>query len=74
MHIVHGHAEQDSDVGPIFAGWGKVSLIQGILSEVDMGCQHVEVGLLLKKAILVSSLLFTTETWSGLKENQLKRL
>jgi hypothetical protein len=55
-------------------GWGKVSLIQGILSEVDMGSRRVEVGLLLRKAILVSSLLFTAETWSGLKENQLKRL
>ena len=55
-------------------GWGKVSLIQGILSEVDMGSRRVEVGLLLRKSILVSSLLFTAETWSGLKENQLKRL
>ena len=46
-----------------------MSAIQAILSEVDMGSR-----LLLRKAILVSSLLFTTETWSGLKETQLKRL
>ena len=55
-------------------GWGKVAVIQGILSEVDMGSRRLEVGLLVRKAILCSSLLFTAETWSGLKETQLKRL
>ena len=46
----------------------------GILSEVDMGRRRVEVGLLLRKAILVNSLLFTAETWSGVKEASLRRL
>ena len=55
-------------------GWGKVATILGILSEVDMGSRRVKVGLLLRKAILVSSLLFTAETWSGIKEDQIKRL
>ena len=55
-------------------GWGKALPIQAILSEVDMGSRRLEVGLILRKAILVSGLLFTTETWSGLKETQLKRL
>ena len=55
-------------------GWGKVATILGILSEVDMGSRRVEVGLLLRKTILVSSLLFTAETWSGIKEDQIKRL
>ena len=39
-----------------------------------MGSRRVEVGLLLRKTILVSSLLFTAETWSGIKEDQIKRL
>ena len=55
-------------------GWGKVATIMGILGEVDMGRRRTEVGLLLRKAILVNSLLFTAETWSGIKETSLKRL
>ena len=55
-------------------GWGKVAAIMGILSEVDMGRRRVEVGLLLRKAILVNSLIFTSETWSGVKEASLRRL
>ena len=55
-------------------GWGKVATILGILKEVDMGSQWVKVGLMLRKAILVNNLIFTTETWSGIKEAELRRL
>ena len=55
-------------------GWGKISTIMGILREVDMGVHRLEVGLLLRKAILISSMLFTSEAWSGLTEKQLARL
>ena len=55
-------------------GWGKIASIQGILEEVDLGKHRVEVGLLLRKAILVNSLLFTAETWSGVKNSDLVRL
>jgi hypothetical protein len=55
-------------------GWGKISTIMGILSEVDMGVHKLEVGLLLRQAILISSLIFTAEAWSGLTEKQIARL
>ena len=55
-------------------GWGKVATIKGILDQVDMGGHRVEVGLLLRRAILVNSLLFTAETWSGIREADLVRL
>ena len=55
-------------------GWGKVATIKGILSAVDLGDHRVEVGLLLRKAILVNSLLFTAETWSGVKKADLVRI
>ena len=55
-------------------GWGKVAAIKGILSQIDMGDNRVEMGLLLRKSILVNSLLFTAETWSNLKEADIKRL
>jgi hypothetical protein len=53
---------------------GKIASIQGILEEVDLGKHRVEVGLLLRKAILVNSLLFTAETWSGVRNSDLVRL
>ena len=55
-------------------GWGKVATILGILDEVDMGSRRIEAGLLLRKSILVNSLLFTSETWSGIREASLQRL
>jgi hypothetical protein len=55
-------------------GWGKVSTIMGILSEVDMGKHRLEVGLMLRQALLVSSMLYSAEAWSGITEKQLARL
>ena len=55
-------------------GWGKVATIKGILSEVDLGNHRVQIGLILRKAILVNSLLFTAEAWSGVREADLVRL
>ena len=55
-------------------GWGKIATIMGILSEVDMGVHKLEVGLLLRKAILINGLLYTAEAWSGLNEKQLARI
>ena len=55
-------------------GWGKVSLIMGILGEVDMGVHKLEAGLLLRDSILVNSLLFSAEAWSAVSEKQLARL
>ena len=55
-------------------GWGKVATIEGILSAVDLGDHRVEVGLLLRKAILVNSLLFTAETWSVVRKADILRL
>ena len=45
-----------------------------ILSEVYMGVHKLEVGLLLRQAILIRSLIYTAEAWSRLTENQIARL
>ena len=55
-------------------GWGKVAQVMAILESVNFGSHKVEVGLLLRRAILVNSLLFTAETWSGVTERDLVRL
>ena len=56
------------------SGWGKVAQILGILGEVDIGAHRVEVGLLLRKAVLTSSLLFTAKAWHNVTDQDLKRL
>ena len=55
-------------------GWGKVASIMGMLEEVGVGPHRVEAGLLLRKAILHSSLLYTAEAWSNTNTNEIKRL
>ena len=55
-------------------GWGKISTIMGILEEVDMGANRLEAGLLLRQSILVNSLLYSSEAWSGVTDKQLARI
>ena len=55
-------------------GWGRVAMIMGILGEVALGTYRIEVGLMLRKAILTSKLLYSAEAWSAVSENEIKRL
>jgi hypothetical protein len=55
-------------------GWGKVAQILGILGEVPLGQYRIEVGLLLRKAILTSALLYSAEAWSAVSEKEIKQL
>ena len=55
-------------------GWGKISTIMGILDEVDMGANRIEAGLMLRQSILVSSLLYSAEAWSGVTDKQMARI
>jgi hypothetical protein len=55
-------------------GWGKIATIMGILSEITVGSHKMEVGLMLRKTIMINSLLFSAEAWSGVTEKQLARL
>ena len=53
---------------------GIITTIMAILSEVDMGAHKVEAGLMLRQSLLLSSMLYSAEAWSGLTEKQLTRL
>ena len=55
-------------------GWGKITTIMGILSEVDMSINQLQAGLLLREAILISGMLFSAEAWSGITDKQLARM
>ena len=51
-----------------------MSTILGILSEVDLGVHRLEAGLKLREAILINSMLFSAEAWSGVNQKHLSRL
>ena len=51
---------------------GEVAKILGILGEVPLGQYRIEVGLLLRKAILTSALLYSAEAWSAVSETEIK--
>ena len=55
-------------------GWGKISTIMAILSEVDMGVNQLEAGLLMRESLLISGMLFSAEAWSGITSKQLARM
>ena len=59
-------------------GWGRVAQILEILQACPrwtcMGSHRVEVGLMLRKAMLTSNLLYSAEAWSAVSESDIKRL
>ena len=55
-------------------GWGKVAVIMGLMGEVELGANKMETGLLLRKAILTSGLLFSAEAWSSVTDSGIQRL
>ena len=54
-------------------GWGIITNIMVILSVVDMDGHQVEAGLMLRQSLLISSMLFSAEAWSGLTDKQHRR-
>jgi hypothetical protein len=55
-------------------GWGNVAQVKAILQEVPFGSQRIEAGLLLRRSILVNSLLFSAETWSVVTKRNMARM
>jgi hypothetical protein len=55
------------------SGWGKLSEITGILSELPHA-QKVEVGLKLREVKIVNGMLYSTEAWSSLSDKELTRM
>ena len=55
------------------SGWGKLSEITGILSELPQ-VRKVEVGLKLREAKIVNGMIYSTEAWSSLSDKELTRM
>ena len=54
-------------------GWGKVSDISGILSEMP-DTRKVEIGLRMRVAKLINGMIYSTEAWSKISDWELVRL
>ena len=53
-------------------GWGKVSEILAILKEAPLGKYKVMSGFILRKAMLLNTMLFNSEAWHNFDLNQIK--
>ena len=55
-------------------GFGIVSEICAILNYIPLGKHKLEIGLLLRQAMLINSMLFNSEAWHAIKKKDIKIL
>ena len=55
-------------------GSGKIAEIMGLLQRLSLGNHHFHVALLLRESIFLSSLLFNSEVWYGLKRSEIEMM
>ena len=55
-------------------GWGKVSQIMGLVSEIPSGSFRIQIGLKMRETKLCNNLLFSGEAWSSISERDMDRL
>ena len=53
---------------------GAISQIFGVLNEISLGYQYIEIGLILRESILLSKMLLSAESWHRLHQYQIERL
>ena len=53
-------------------GWGNVSEILAILKEAPLGHYKIISGFILRKAMLLNTMLFNSEAWHSFDQNQVK--
>ena len=52
------------------SGWGRVSFILGLVSEAPLGRWKIAAGLILRKGLLINSMLFNSEAWHNIDQSQ----
>ena len=53
-------------------GWGKVSEILAIIKETPLGLYKIISGFILRKAMLLNTMLVNSEAWHSFDKNQVK--
>ena len=54
------------------SGWGRVSYILGLVSEAPLGRWKIAAGLILRKSLLINSILFNCEAWHNFTLTQIE--
>ena len=55
-------------------GFGMVAEIMAIISEIPLGQYKMEIGLKLRQAMLINSMLFNSEAWHDFSEKEIRIL
>jgi hypothetical protein len=55
-------------------GWGTITQIMGLVSEVSSGAYMIQIGLHLRDTMLCNMMLFNAEAWSSISSKELLRL
>ena len=55
-------------------GYGIVAEILSILSEIPLGQHKMEIGLQLRQAMLVNGMLYNSEAWHSISEEEIRKL
>ena len=55
-------------------GFGLCSQILAILSEIPLGNHKIEIGLILRQAMLLNGILYNSEAWQSIPEEEIKLL
>ena len=55
-------------------GWGRVSEIMGLISEIPSGCLRIQIGLKMRETKLCNGLIFNGEAWSSISDKDIERL
>ena len=53
-------------------GWGKVNEILAIIKEAPLGRWKIKSGLILRKSMLINTMLCNSEAWHGITEGQVR--
>ena len=58
----------------VSTGLGSISEILSILNQVSLGAYYFEIALVLRETILISKMIFNTESWYNITNEQLNKL
>ena len=73
--MIHQNAKVTANLAArLVKAVSSFSVIRAILEDIPLGTYRIQVGLELRKALFVISVLFNCETWNGLKGSDLKDL
>ena len=73
--VISSSGSNDANISRrISLGMGAISQIFGILNEISLGYQYIEIGLIMRESILLSKMLLSSESWHKLFQYQIEKL